>query len=141
MDDTVIFDYGMHTLRAPIVGVFLADPSDDALGALSRFDEPDGSFGFRLLPVLRSFSFGAVGPGERMQFGYNYFATASTGFGETAVFAAIGDPFDLSTGGGRFEVQLLPVGAVPEPVSFTLTAMGLAALVAVRRRRSSVRPA
>ena len=51
--ETVLFDYGMHTLRAPIVGVLLADPTDDALGNLSRFDEPDGSFGFRLLPVLR----------------------------------------------------------------------------------------
>ena len=96
--ETVLFDYGMHTLRAPIVGVLLADPTDDALGNLSRFDEPDGSFGFRLLPVLKNFSFGAVRPGESLEFGYDYFATASTGFGETAVFAAIGDPFDLTTG-------------------------------------------
>jgi hypothetical protein len=44
--EAVHFEYGMHTLRAPIVGVLLADPTDDALGALSRFDEPDGSFGF-----------------------------------------------------------------------------------------------
>ena len=96
----------MHTLRAPIVGVLLADPTDDALGALSRFDEPDGSFGFRLLPVTKDFSFGSVGPGESLEFGYDYFATASTGFGETAVFAAIGDPFDLTAGGGHFEFQV-----------------------------------
>ena len=50
--ETVHFEYGMQTLRAPIVGVLLADPTDDALGALSQFDEPDGSFGFRLLPVV-----------------------------------------------------------------------------------------
>ncbi len=133
--ETVLFDYGMHTLRAPIVGVLLADPTDDALGALSRFDEPDGSFGFRLLPVLKNFSFGAVRPGESLEFGYDYFATASTGFGETAVFAAIGDPFDLTTG-GRFELS--PVGAIPEPVpepsTLGLMALGLATFGAVRRK-------
>jgi hypothetical protein len=103
-EETVHFEYGMHTLRAPIVGVLLADPTDDALGALSRFDEPDGSFGFRLLPVIKAFSFSSVHPGESLEFGYDYFATASTGFGETAVFAAIGDPFNLTAGGRRFRV-------------------------------------
>jgi hypothetical protein len=132
--EKVIFDYSMHTLRAPIVGVLLADPSDDALGALSRFDEADGSFGFRLLPVAMSFSFGTVAPGESLRFGYDYFATASTGFGETAVFAAIGDPFDLSTG-GSFGVQIFPVSGVPEAASLVLTAAGLAVLIAMRRRR------
>ena len=81
--ETVLFDYGMHTLRAPIVGVLLADPTDDALGNLSRFDEPDGSFGFRLLPVLQEFLLWRCRPGESLEFGYDYFATASTGFGET----------------------------------------------------------
>jgi hypothetical protein len=65
--ETVHFEYGMHLLRAPIVGVLLADPTDDALGALSRFDEPDGSFGFHLLPVVRGFSFSSVGPGESLR--------------------------------------------------------------------------
>ena len=130
--ETILFDYGMHTLRAPIVGVLLADPTDDALGNLSRFDEPDGSFGFRLLPVLKNFSYGAVRPGESLEFGYDYFATASTGFGETAVFAAIGDPFDLTTG-GRFDVQ---VSDIPEPSARVLMALGLATLGAVRRQAS-----
>jgi hypothetical protein len=127
---TVLFDYGMQTLRAPIVGVLLADPTDDALGALSRFDEPDGSFGFRLLPVLKTFSFGAVRSGESLEFGYEYFATASTGFGETAVFAAIGDPFDLSTG-GRFDVQ---TNAIPEPSTLALIVLGLIALGGIRHQ-------
>jgi hypothetical protein len=121
----------MHTLRAPLVGVLLADPTDDALGALSRFDEPDGSFGFRLLPVVRGFSFSSVGPGESLEFGYDYFATASTGFGETAVFAAIGDPFHLDGGGGSFQFQVgdeLPTDSVPEPGSLATFGIGLAVL-------------
>ncbi len=138
--ETVIFDYGMHTLRAPIVGVLLADPTDDALGNLSRFDEPDGSFGFRLLPVVKDFSFGVVGPGESMEFGYDYFATASTGFGETGVFAAIGDPFDLDLGGGSFSVQFAdadtPGSSVPEPGSLTLMTLGLASTGFICRRWS-----
>jgi hypothetical protein len=136
--ETVLFDYGMHTLRAPIVGVLLADPSDDALGNLSRFDEPDGSFGFRLLPVLKNFSFGAVRPGESLAFGYDYFATASTGFGETAVFAAIGDPFNLNLGGGSFSARFNDTDAppsVPEPGSLTLMTLGLGSIGLIRREK------
>jgi hypothetical protein len=136
--ETVLFDYGMHTLRAPIVGVLLADPTDDALGNLSRFDEPDGSFGFRLLPVTKNFSFGAVRSGESLEYGYDYFATASTGFGETAVFAAIGDPFDLNLGGGSFSVRFndidTPAASVPEPGSLTLMTLGLTSIGLIRRR-------
>lgn len=131
--DTVLFDYGMQTLREPISGVLLAVPSNDALGALSRFDEPDGSFGFRLLSVTNTFSFGTVRPGESLRFGYDYFATASTGFGETGVFAAIGDPFDLDTS-GSFAFQVVPVSDVPELGSFALTGVGLSLLIAMRRR-------
>ena len=138
VEETVHFEYGMHTLRAPIVGVLLADPTDDALGALSRFDEPDGSFGFRLLPVVRGFSFSSVGPGESLEFGYDYFATASTGFGETGVFAAIGDPFNLTAGGGRFEFQM--GDSVPEPGgSLTTFGIGLAVLCIFAHRRRPLR--
>ena len=143
VEETILFEYGMHTLRAPIVGVLLADPTNDALGALSRFDEPDGSFGFRLLAVTKNFSFGSVGPGESLEFGYDYFATASTGFGETGVFAAIGDPFNLSTTGGRFEFHVSDASvpsSVPEPGS-SLTTFGISLVVlgifAHRRRRPS----
>jgi len=136
-EETVHFEYGMHTLRAPIVGVLLADPTDDALGALSRFDEPDGSFGFRLLPVTRGFSFSSIRPGESLEFGYDYFATASTGFGETGVFSAIGDPFDLTTGSGSFEFQVedaLP-NSVSEPGTLTMFGIGLTVLGLFAHRR------
>jgi hypothetical protein len=142
VQETVHFEYGMHTLRAPIVGVLLADPTDDALGALSRFDEPDGSFGFRLLPVVRGFSFSSVGPGESLEFGYDYFATASTGFGETGVFAAIGDPFNLTADSGRFEFRVgdaPPSNPVPEPGSLTMFAIGLAVLCIFAHRRWPLR--
>jgi hypothetical protein len=139
-EETVHFEYGMHTLRAPIVGVLLADPTDDALGALSRFDEPDGSFGFRLLPVTRGFSFSSIRPGESLEFGYEYFATASTGFGETGVFAAIGDPFNLTTR-GSFELQVgdAPANSVPEPGSLTTFGIGLTVLCLFAHRRGPLR--
>ena len=76
--------------------------------------------------------------GESLEFGYDYFATASTGFGETAVFAAFGDPFNLTTGGGRFEFLLedAPPNSVPEPGSLTTFGIGLAILcIFVHRRR------
>ena len=142
VEDTVHFDYGMQTVRVPIVGVLLAGPTDDAVGALSRFDEPDGSFGFRLLPVLKVFSYGSVGPGESLEFGYDYFATASTGFGETAVFAAIGDPFNLTAGGGSFEFQVgdaPPPNLVPEPGSLATFGIGLAVLCIFAHRRRPLR--
>jgi PEP-CTERM motif len=134
-EQKILFEYGMHTLRAPIVGLLLADPTDDALGSLSQFDEPDGSFAFRLLPVIKNFSFGSVGPGESLEFGYDYFATARTGFRETAVFAAIGDPFNLTAGGGHFEFQ---VGGAPtsvaEPSTLALLGIGLIVTLGIQAR-------
>ena len=136
--DAVLFDYGMHTFRDTIGGALLANTTADAAGALTRFDEFDGSFGFRLPAVLREFSFGTVAPGESMVFGFDYFATASTGFGETAVFAAIGDPFDLSTS-GSFSVQVDgsqpgpgPTPGIPAPGSLALLALGLSLLFLAR---------
>jgi hypothetical protein len=81
------------------------------------------------LPPGQNFSYGAVEP-ARFELGYDYFATASTGFGETAVFAAIGDPFDL-TPAGRFDFQ---ASAIPEPGTLVLMALGLATLGAVCRQ-------
>ena len=122
--ETVQFDYGMQAFRNPNSGAMEAVPSRDAVGELTRFDEFDGSFGFRLNVVVgHDPSYIDIGPGDRLEFGYDYLATAKTGFGETAVFAAIGDPFDLTLGGGGFHVQLGDISEPPSLVSFaSLTA-------------------
>ena len=91
--DTVQLDYGLRTIRDPGSGVLLALPSGNA-GAVTRFDLPDGSFGFQLPELnVSGFRLPGLDPGDRVEFGYEYFAQASTGFGETAILAAIGDPF------------------------------------------------
>ena len=74
-----------------------------------------------------------------MEFGYDYFATASTGFGETAVFAAIGDPFNLTTDGGRFELQVggaPPPNSVPEPGTLAVLGVGLIIMLSISARHS-----
>jgi hypothetical protein len=78
-----------------------------------------------------------MGPGDVLDFTYDYFARASTGFGETAVFAASGDPFDLSAG-GSVGLDVGSAGQAPEPA--TLPLLGTAALAlwpfAAQRRRT-----
>ncbi len=140
--DTIHLDYGMQTFRDPVTGVLLAIGSRDATG-LTRFEEPDGSFGFQLPDLEKNgFSIGDIGPGDTLLFSYDYFAQASTGFGETGIFAAIGDPFNLSTGGGRINIQVgdsLPPSAVPEPTSMLLFGTGLTGVGAFLRKRRSKR--
>ena len=142
--ETIHLDYGMQTFREPVSGVLLALPSRDATG-LTRFEEPDGSFGFQLPDLERNdFSLGDIGSGDTLTFSYDYFAQASTGFGETGIFAAIGDPFNLTTGGGRFNIQVgdsLPPSAVPEPMSMLLLGTGLAGIGAFLRKRRNKRAA
>lgn len=127
VSENVALDYGMTLFREPLSGVLLAIPSRDASGGLSRFEAPDGSFGFQLLDLkLDNFPLGDIGPGDVLNFSYRYSANAGTGFGETGIFAAIGDPFDLSASGVRFELQ---VGApVPEPATWMLLVAGLLAV-------------
>lgn len=127
--EDVLLDYGMRTFRDPMSGVFLALPiSSDSVG-LTRFDEPDGSFGFQLpelvLEGVSSPDLAELGPGDVMEFGYDFFATASTGFGETGVFAAIGDPFNLSAGGARFNLEPIPLPAALWLLSPALGGLGL----------------
>jgi hypothetical protein len=138
--DTVHLDYGMRTERDPQTGVLGVVPTPDG-GSASRFDEPDGSFGFQLgLKFLVDFILGDLAPGDRLDFRYDYFAQASTGFGETAVFAAIGDPFNLTLG-SPINLKLLdaepqpPTPTVPEPATLTMLGLGLVAVRAVAGRR------
>lgn len=133
--EDIPFDYGMQLFREPVSGRLFAIPTIDAEGEISPFDDLGGSFGFQLAFRLEEdFKIGDIGAGETLEFTYEFFAATSTGFGETGVFAAIGDPFDLSAGGGRFEVQ---IGApVPEPATWASLAAGLLALGWAARNRS-----
>jgi hypothetical protein len=137
--ETILVDYGMRSFREPVSGVLVALPtSSDAVG-ITRFAELGGSFGFRLPDLKAERSFGNIGPGDSMEVTYDYFAQASTGFGETGVFAAIGDPFNLSASGGRFDIQVGPATGVPEPATLATLAVGMVVLgyfLARRGRRS-----
>lgn len=134
----IILTYGMQTFRDPRPGgAFSAIPrSSDSVG-LTRFDEPDGSFGFALPELLlEDVLLPEIGPGESLEIVYTFSASASTGFGETGIFAAIGDPFNLSTSGARFNIQVGdpidpgpgPGVPVPVPATWSLLAAGLLAL-------------
>ena len=111
-----LLNYGVRSFREPVSGVFGALPLGS--GSPVKFFDFD-SFGFQMPDLAgEDFSLGEIGPGDTLEFTYDYFAQASTGFGETGVFAAIGDPFNLSVGGGRFDLQLgavPPTPGVPEP--------------------------
>ena len=128
---TTHLDYGIQSFRTPLTGEISALPtSPDAVG-LTRFTEPD-SFGFRL-PEFEGndFRLPDIAPGDTLEIFYRFDADAGTVFGETGVFAAIGDPFNLNASGGRFELQVgdaLPPSAVPEPGTWAMLGLGLIVL-------------
>jgi len=67
---------------------------------------------------------------------------ARTGFGETGIFAAIGDPFNLSGAGGSFTLRVGDPagpgtgsgGSIPEPGTLALLGLSLF-LISVPARR------
>ena len=139
VEDTPL-DYGFHIFRDKFSGALFANDSDGA--PVSQFEEPDGSFGFQLPNFHEeNVKVGTFGPGDILEFTLEYFATASTGFGETGIFAAIGDPFDLSASGVRFDlhvgdaVEPGPVPGIPAPN--TLAALGLGLILLSRSARRS----
>jgi hypothetical protein len=135
-----VFNYDMVTLRDPQTGKFGLDPQFSEPEA-TRFDAPDGSFGFRL-PEFEGedVPLPAIGPGEVLEVFYDFLVQSTTGFGETGIFAAIGDPFDLSGSGARFELQAgdvisPPPPGVSEPNALAVLGLGLVMLVRAARRR------
>jgi hypothetical protein len=134
VEESTPLDYGMSVFRDPASGVLFALASDSAGGGVvPRFLEPDGSFGFEL-PAFHgeNIEVGVIAPGDTLEFSFEYFASASTGFGETGIFAAIGDPFELSASGSGLVIQ---IGApIPEPAPWAMLAVGLAALILGTRR-------
>ena len=138
-DGTVVngqpLDYGMFLFREAASGVLLAVDADGAL--LPRFLEPDGSFGFQLPNFHEdNFALGEIAPGDTLALTLDYFASASTGFGETGIFAAIGDPFHLSAAGSSLDIHVGVAAAIPEPTTWTLLAAGLLALRFAARARA-----
>jgi hypothetical protein len=143
VSDTIL-EYGLQTVRDidPLnPGKFSAialSPEDSV--DLVRFDEPDGSIVFRLPALGVNLALPDIGPGEILDLAYVFQAGASTGFGETGIFAAVGDPFDLTANGARFELQIgnvvnPPVPGVSEPNTFAVLGLGLAMLGMSARRR------
>jgi hypothetical protein len=133
----ILVSYGLRTFRDPQTGVFSAESLDGR--ELPRGEGPDGSLIF-LLPELnlQDFNLADLGPGDILEVTYVFTALASTGFGETGVFAAIGDPFNLSAGGGgSFDIQVGDApSAVPEPGTVATLGLGLIVLgIAARRGR------
>jgi len=133
--DAIAFDYGLSVFREPTSGRLLGLDDDGAV--LPRFEEFDGSFGFQLANFHGdNIEVATFGPGDTLELTLDYFATASTGFGETGIFAAIGDPFELSASGGQFDIHL--AAPIPEPATWTLLAAGLVAFrLRVRARAAN----
>ena len=138
-DGTVVngqpLDYGLFLFRESNSGILFAIDADGAF--LPRFFEPDGSFGFQL-PTFHeeNLALGEIASGDVMQLTLDYFASASTGFGETGIFAAIGDPFHLNAGGGGLDIHVGAAAAIPEPTTWTLLAAGLLAVGFAARARA-----
>lgn len=138
VDEGLFLDYGMEIVRDPITGVQNALGFRDAAGKVERFDVSLQHRDFQLPGLtLADVTLADYQPGESFEFGYSFIASGSTGFGETGIFAAIGDPFSLSTGG---LTALAVTTAVPEPSALALTTTGLLLMgVVLLRRRVGLR--
>jgi len=87
-------------------------------------------------PFTATIDLGQLGPNLTANIRYTMRAdVAEVGGVATGGLAQLGDPFSVSGDFGAGITIVAPVAAVPEPATWSLVALGLAALVAVRRRR------
>jgi PEP-CTERM motif len=159
-EEISVLQYGMIAQRSPVTRVMdvLVDPGTvgltiDRSGSSVRADLPSLTITNQIIATLD--------PGDEYLLDLSYIAFGRTGIGETGYFAAIGDPFDIVSGGGSLSVAFGDVGApvdptdpidpapvdptvpapVPLPGTLMLFASGLLALPFLRRRRLDSRPA
>ncbi len=137
-EESLLLDYGMKVERDPTDGQIKPTLSRDAQGLVAN--EGAGFFFYELAAFDGNFGTIAVlAPGESLKLDFQYFARVTNGTGESGVFAAIGDPFDINASGGRFGFAVLedgglepPPAPVPLPAGLPLLAAGLAALAGAR---------
>jgi hypothetical protein len=141
LSERTIFDYMLRVERR-FQGDLCPDIhdvtiSDDLLARLpngGRVIDHVDVCGIEYIPFAGDVTLPEIGPGERLLVRYELSAQNLAWRSltpELGYQAFVGDPFGVSGGGGI----VVTLAAVPEPATVTLLAAGLAALLAVTRRR------
>ena len=133
----VVFDYSLGINRT--VGANVTFRSHNLLNEQGEGNEIDdgGAVGTRY-DAFKGFRFlPSIPPAGRMDFNYMFNTRGETETPEVGYQAFVGDPFNISTGGGGFEISASDQSSpVPEPASILLLPGALAGILLVRRVRS-----